>query len=177
MSSATATMNSSRASLSLVPNRVTTKSFAPGGWRSMTTWPTAATSDVAPGQEPGQQLGDAERGRDGHDPRDRGRPVAIGCVADVRVGLVEVPVAVLTGASSRVRCDIRVSRVSGSALVARRHPRPGPPIAPLDGDRQPERAAQDVVAQDGLQRTGRDRDPSASTSAWREPGRDLLDVM
>ena len=35
----------SSASLSLVPNRATTKSFAPGGWRSMIVWPTAAISD------------------------------------------------------------------------------------------------------------------------------------
>ena len=47
-----ATTTTSRASLSFVPNRATTKSLAPGGWRSMTTWPTAATSDVAPGRRP-----------------------------------------------------------------------------------------------------------------------------
>ena len=67
----------------------------------MTTWPTAATSEVAPGRSPGQQLGDAERGGDGDD-RPPPRPASRdGCVADVRVVLVEVPVAVLTGASSR----------------------------------------------------------------------------
>ncbi len=33
----TATMNSSNASLSLVPNSSTTKSLAPGGWRSIAT--------------------------------------------------------------------------------------------------------------------------------------------
>ena len=38
--------------MSFVPKRATTKSFAPGGWRSMTTWPTAATSEVAPGRIP-----------------------------------------------------------------------------------------------------------------------------
>ena len=74
MSSATATMSTSRASLSLVPNRPTTKSLAPGGWRSMTTWPTAATSDVAPGQEPGEQLGDAQRGGGRDDAGDGGAP-------------------------------------------------------------------------------------------------------
>ena len=52
MAVATATTNSSRASLSFVPNSVTTTSLAPGGWRSITTWPTAATSDVAPGRIP-----------------------------------------------------------------------------------------------------------------------------
>ncbi len=46
---AASTTTTSRASLSLVPNRATTKSLAPGGWRSMTCWPTAATSEVAPG--------------------------------------------------------------------------------------------------------------------------------
>ena len=52
MSNATTTMSTSRASLSFVPKRLTTMSFAPGGWRSMTTWPTAATSEVAPGRRP-----------------------------------------------------------------------------------------------------------------------------
>ena len=52
MRSATRTMTISRASLSLVPNRPTTNSLAPGGWMSMTTWPTAATSEVAPGSRP-----------------------------------------------------------------------------------------------------------------------------
>ncbi len=46
------TTTTSSASLSLVPNRATTKSLAPGGWRSITTWPTAATSDAAPGSSP-----------------------------------------------------------------------------------------------------------------------------
>ena len=61
------TMRSSSASLSLVPKRATTKSLAPGGWRSMTTWPTAATSDVAPGEQAGEELGAAERGGSGGD--------------------------------------------------------------------------------------------------------------
>ena len=52
MSSATATMSTSSASLSLVPKSPTTTSLAPGGWRSMTTWPTDATSEVAPDNSP-----------------------------------------------------------------------------------------------------------------------------
>ena len=36
------------AGLSFVPNRDTTTSFAPGGWRSIASAPTATTSDGAP---------------------------------------------------------------------------------------------------------------------------------
>ena len=43
------TTTTSRATLSFVPNSATTRSLAPAGCRSMTTWPTAATSEVAPG--------------------------------------------------------------------------------------------------------------------------------
>ncbi len=50
--SATATMNRLRASLSLVPNRLTMKSLAPGGCRAMTCVPTAITSDGKPGRSP-----------------------------------------------------------------------------------------------------------------------------
>ena len=52
MASATMTMNTSSASLSLVPNRPTMRSLAPGGWRSMTSWPMPATSEPAPARRP-----------------------------------------------------------------------------------------------------------------------------
>ena len=52
IASATATITTSSASLSFVPNRLTTKSFAPGGWWSMIHWPIAATREVAPGRRP-----------------------------------------------------------------------------------------------------------------------------
>jgi hypothetical protein len=45
ITTATATISVSSASLSFVPKIDTTKSFAPGGWWSMTHSPTAATSD------------------------------------------------------------------------------------------------------------------------------------
>ena len=48
ISSATATIRISSASLSFVPKSDTTKSFAPGGWWSMTQPPTVATRDCAP---------------------------------------------------------------------------------------------------------------------------------
>ncbi len=40
------------ASLSFVPNSATTRSLAPGGWRSMTRVPIATTSDGAPATRP-----------------------------------------------------------------------------------------------------------------------------
>ena len=49
---ATSTITTSSASLSFVPKRLTTKSFAPGGWWSMIHWPIAATREVAPGRIP-----------------------------------------------------------------------------------------------------------------------------
>ena len=107
--SATTTMNSSRASLSFVPNRATTKSLAPGGWRSMTTWPTAATSDVAPASRPASSsetpsaaavatipaTGAAQSRRAGR------RRVADGRAGDVGGGAHPPIIA--------VRCDVRVS--------------------------------------------------------------------
>ena len=52
MSTAPTTMARLRASLSLVPNRLTIRSLAPGGWRSMTRSPMAMTSDGAPDSSP-----------------------------------------------------------------------------------------------------------------------------
>ncbi len=45
-------MKTLRASLSFVPKRLTTKSLAPGGWRSMARVPIAMTSEGAPGIRP-----------------------------------------------------------------------------------------------------------------------------
>jgi hypothetical protein len=52
MSRDTSTTTISSASLSLVPNRATATSLAPGGWRSITVCPTASRSDGAPGTIP-----------------------------------------------------------------------------------------------------------------------------
>ena len=90
-------------------------------------------------------------------------------LVDVRVVLVEVPVAVLTGASSRFGVTF-ACRGSSAPVLAAGLPRPGAPIPPLHGDRQVVGAAQDLVAQDGLQQTGGDRDPTGQHQGVAEAG-------
>ena len=48
MSTAPTTIMTLRTSLSASPNRLTMRSLAPGGWRSMTRSPMAMTNDGAP---------------------------------------------------------------------------------------------------------------------------------
>ncbi len=122
MPSATATMNNSRASLSFVPNQATTTSLAPGGWRSMATCPTPATSEVPPGSSPASSSeapsapAAAATPASGYASRRR---------RDSGVGLAAAAV-VVTGAIIGYACDIPVSGT---------HPRPRPTVAMLDRDR------------------------------------------
>ena len=79
IATAASTTTTSRASLSFVPNRATTKSLAPGGCRSMTTLADRRDEGRGARQEAGDQLGDAE----GHGGGDRaGQRRQPGLVAD-----------------------------------------------------------------------------------------------
>ena len=84
--------------------------------------------------------------------------------------------SVLTGASSRFGVTF-ACRGSSAPVLAARHARPGPPVAPLHGDRQVEGAAQDLVAQDGLRAARPRRRPHRPAPGRAEARRDLLDVM
>ena len=139
--------DTSRASLSFVPNRATTKSLAPGGWRSMTTWPMAATSDVAPASRPASSSETPSAAAvatpgDAAPPESRPRTSSSG-----RRARWAVLAVVLTGRIIAAPCDVRVSGIRAHA----------PPVAALDGDRQPERRGS------GRRRAGRPR------SARRRP--------
>src|SRR6476646_5708716 len=175
MSSATATISTSSASLSLVPKSPTTTSLAPGGWRSMTTWPTDATSDVAPDNSPASSS-------------ETPSAVAVATIPATGAGAsrsawVAYPRAagdaleeVLTAASWAF--DVTFAcRASAVPLATRVHARPGPSRASLDDDRQPERPAEDVGAQDVVKRTGRHGLPVGQHERVRKPGWDLLDVV
>ena len=74
------------------------------------------------GQQPGQQLGDAQRGRGGDDPGDGRRPIVAGLARGHPGGWGRARLGA-HGCIMGVRCDIRVSRVSGS-------PRRSRPCAP-----------------------------------------------
>ena len=76
MASATTSTARLSASLSAVPNRSTTSCLAPGGCRSMTSDPTAVTSDGAPATAPASSSLSAKAQRAGDEPRD-GRAEAL----------------------------------------------------------------------------------------------------
>ena len=136
--SATATMKSSSASLSLVPNRATTRSFAPAGWRSMTTCPTAATSEVAPGNSPASSSERPSAAADGDDPCDGS--------ASVRPESQGTRTRGRGRGSGRAHAGIIVARCDDSRVASA--PRLARPA--VHDDRQAERPAQDVAAQDGV---------------------------
>ena len=94
-------------------------SFAPGGWRSMTTWPTAATSDVAPGRSPASSSETPSAVATATIPASAAGQSRSGGRGGRQGRADEVPVAVLTGASSPLRCDIRMSRVIASDPLVR----------------------------------------------------------
>ena len=66
MATAAITIRPLRAALSFVPKRSTKTSLAPGGWRLMTSDPTATTSDGAPAAMPAKQLRAGDRDAAGH---------------------------------------------------------------------------------------------------------------
>ena len=104
------------------------------------------------GEEPGQQLGDAERRGGGDDAGDRrGRHGRARCVDGRR--LREVARLRCSPAIIAARCDVRMSR-SAARRAAQRAQARRPSAARRD--RQPERPAQDVAAQDLVERPGRD---------------------
>src|SRR5829696_8152422 len=163
------TMKTSRASLSFVPKRPTTKSFAPAGWRSTTTWPTAATSDVAPGSTPASSSETPNAVITAVVPASaagQSRAVAeeVGSMAADAVSVV-----VVTRSSSPF--DMTV------ACRPSRFPRRGPSIPPLDDDRHLIRAGQDRVGEDGLERPRSDGDATCENEGVAETRWDLLDVM
>src|SRR4051794_31443571 len=163
---ATTTMNSSRASLSLVPNRLTTKSLAPGGWRSMMTWPTAAISEVAPGSTPASSSETPSATAVATSPAIAARASRPDETDTVVAGAGDVLVVVLMRPSSAV-----------GVTFACRHPSPCPAVTSIDLDRQTEGAAQDLGRDHVGQRTGRDGRAIGQDQCVGEAGRDLLDVM
>src|SRR6478609_890754 len=164
--SATTTMNSSKASLSLVPNRLTMASLAPGGWWSMMTWPTAATSEVAPGSTPASSSETPSATAVATSPATGARQSRPEETDAGRAGAREDRAVVLTRPSSAV-----------GVTFACRHPGPRSTVAAIDLDGQAEGPAHDVGGDHVRQRTGRDRDPVGHHQGVREAGRDLLDVM
>ena len=94
-------MSTSRASLSLVPKSADDDVLGAGRLEVDDDLADRGDERGGAGQEPGQQLGDAERGRGRDDPGDGGRPVAAGRgVADARGGCGTRSAVVLTAASS-----------------------------------------------------------------------------
>src|SRR4051794_15764936 len=163
---ATTTMNSSRASLSLVPNRLTTKSLAPGGWRSMMTWPTAAISEVAPGSTPASSS-----------EAPSATPVATSPAIAARASRPDETDRVVAGAGEDVVVVLTRPSSAVGVTFACRHPSPCPPVTPIDLDRQAEGTAQDLGRDHVAQRTGRDGRAIGQDQRMGETGRDLLDVM
>src|SRR5262245_13217431 len=186
------TMRISSASLSFVPNSETTKSFAPGGWRSTTTWPMDEMSEVAPGSSPPSSsevpsaaavaTTPAIAAAASPDSVRRAVPAAGGTPA---AEVVEVLTRSSSGLPVTFACHgppVRGGRPAryrsaGVGLPVRGHARPSAAVASLDADGQPESAAQDVVAQHGVERAGGDRGAVGQDQPVREPGRDLFDVM
>ena len=140
----------------------------------MTYWPTAATSDVAPGRMPASSSDTPRAVATARIPASAAGQSRRVVVAVGRVG-AEVFVAVLTEPSSPfdVTFACRGSRVGGGARLAR----PGAPVAPLDGDRHLVGAREQLVGEDRLDRAGGDDAPVCEQQGVAEPGRDLLDVM
>src|SRR5438552_580496 len=175
MSSAIATMSTSSASLSFVPKSPTTTSLAPGGWRSMTTWPTDATSDVAPDSNPASSSETPSAVAVATTPATaagQSRP-AWRVVARAARDVVD---EVLTAASWAFDMTF-ACRGSAVPFVAVVHAGPDASRASLDDDRQAECPAEDVGAQDVVERAGRDELPIGQHERVREPGRDLLDMV
>ena len=179
MSSETATMNSSKASLSLVPKSETTKSLAPGGWRSMTACPTAATSDVAPGRTPASSSEMPSAAAVATTP-------AIAAVPSTRLAARagcgpsrDVRAALLTEPSSRLGVTFACRR-SARGLPRRRAASSGP----TPGHRAVRSGSAARRRGSGPRRTGPSSSGPAATT-WpaaehervAEPGRDLLDVV
>src|SRR4051794_3727609 len=163
---ATTTMNSSKASLSLVPNRLTTTSLAPGGCRSMMTWPTAAISEVAPGSTPASSSEMPSATAVATSPEIAARTSGPGETDTVVAGAREDLAVVLTCPSSAL-----------GVTFACRHPRPRPAVATSDLDRQTKGAAEDVTRDDVSQRTCGDCRAIGEDHGVGETGRDLLDMM
>src|SRR3954451_8621753 len=163
---ATTTMNSSRASLSLVPNRLTTTSLAPGGCRSMMTWPTAAISEVAPGSTPASSSDTPSATAVATSPEIAARTSGPGKTDAVVAGARDDLAVVLTCPSSAL-----------GVTFACRHPRPHPTVVSSHLDRQTEGAAQDVTRDDVTNATSRDGDAIGEDHGVGETGRDLLDMM
>ena len=164
MASATATMNSSSASLSLVPNRPTTKSLAPGGWWSTTTCPIAATSDVAPGRSPA---------RSSETPRAvavAARPASAASRPDPRVARCRRRVGRWRRWSPPLSSPLDVTSLSWSARVGAASV-PAAPSRRSTAIGSAERPAQDVAGRTPV-RAARAATipPSARTSAWSNPG-------
>src|SRR5450756_594080 len=159
--SATATTPMFRASLSFVPNRLTIRSFAPGGCRLITSDPIAATSDGAPLTRPATSSdaaiatpaasAPATAGR--HDPssaRRRGiRP---------RTGAGPVALASLTSAiiptyAHGGRPDVNVHGFAGVIGPPACHARPGPRLSRVNLG-EPEEIALAVAEPGRSNRTG-----------------------
>ena len=177
MSSATATMNSSSASLSLVPKSADDE--------LLRARRLEVDDDLADGrherrrarQQAGQQLGDAEGGRRGDDARDRRGGVA----PERRRGRTRRSADWSRSCSWRASSPVRVTfACRGSAVrvvgpLMRAHARPSRRSIAIG---QAERPAEHVVAQDLVRSARRPRARRrASTSACEKPGRDLLDVV
>src|SRR3954452_24559570 len=166
MTRATTTMNSSKASLSLVPNRLTTTSLAPGGCRSMMTWPTAATSEVAPGSTPARSSETPSATAVATSPEMAARTSGPGETDTVGAGAREDLAVVLTCPSSAV-----------GVTFACRHPGPHPAVVSSHLDRQTEGAAEDVAPDHVSQRTCCDCGAIGEDHGVGETWRDLLDMM
>ena len=120
-----------RASLSFCPNRPTTTSFAPGGWRSMTVEPTAVTGDGAPGRSPATSSPTASAAPAATRPaRAASGQGARRWARGVEPAVMRIPSLVLMDGMVPHPDDIRVtSGGHGRKPPATRGPRP-PPSAP-----------------------------------------------
>ena len=142
----------------------------------MTTWPTAATSDVAPGSSPASSSETPSAAAVATTPATAAGQSRPAWRVGRRGRLRDAFDGGAHGCIIGVRCDIRVSRVSGSASSLR-------PSAPRPVRRAARRRSagrmpgSGLVAQDVVERPGRDDLPVGQHERVREPGRDLLDVV
>ena len=148
----------------------------------MTTWPTDATSDVAPGSRPASSSETPSAVAVATIPAMAALVIATqrGLGRPGRVGRVAVVVTV-TGASSCLGADIRTTtahrfagRVAASAPDMRAHARPSRRSTVIGTPNARLRTSSRRTVSIGPAATAR---PSARTSACEKPGRDLLDVV
>ena len=160
--------------MSFVPNRLTTKSLAPGGWWSMMPLADRRDERGRPGQEAGHQLRDAKGRGDATIPATPARPAGTGAAGSSAAGAA--PAGPGSDRGSVVAGDDRRGPCGAGVSNPRRSARSVPAIArPRAAARRPRTG---LVPQDlasiGPAATAR---PVAQDERVAEPRRDLLDVV